>query len=1235
MKMKKRIWLMLVLLTVCLLCCATAEEDRGVKLNGEHFPDDVFWKTVKRFDRNDNGYLSAEEIERITVVDLQGKGAESLKGIEYLTSLEVLNCENNQLTELDLSANTELTSLYCAHNQLKKLNVQNNAMLENLDCEENQLTELNLTGNTELVSLKCGKNQMEELKLSQNTNLVTLYCQGNYIKALDLTQNTELAEADCDFNWLEELDVSGCSNLINLSCAYGSLEKLNVSQCTELEKLFCEMNLLKELDISRNAKLKELYCENNKLTKLDISRNARLKILYCGDNAIRELDIGKCPDLRILDCENCGLAELDISGCKALVDLTDKNEPKLLREALEWSIEEADGRHIKRVKALMVNWNTKICKGNREYVESEIPEPQYVKIDEEHFPDRALRELVGKYDRSRDGLLGEFEISGVRRIELSKENITTLKGIEYLTALEHLDCDSNELTELDVSRNTKLTYLSCGGNKLKTLDLSQNIQLKEIYCYQNELTELDVSRNTELKDIDCARNKLTELDVDKNTKLEELQCNHNQILKLNVNNNPAMEKMIISMNQLTELDISECRNLRWLWCDNNRLTELDVSNNLKLSNLRCESNGMKKLVMNNNARLEDLACTGNQLTELDISTSPALIALLENGNPTETDEDGLLWITRHGWGTKELQTDKNTKVYTGTGTAVKIETEGNKDAYPDVLYDDMKRKLWEFFCKWAQGDADNMPRSFMPEQSARMEKTKALVKELLGSGTPLSYQINSVEGKTGDDRLKYTCTVLLETENGTLQYKRMAIKFVKAGTGRGVFYNIDSDSLMERQATEADPTVKTIMLDKETIIHDQLAFYGEVVDELQPIGISCEDNGIRIELLAALRKENSVYFYYTVKDLEGKYADYSFYEYQQLGDCWGGTYSYSHNQLYYDRKEHMYYFMEHLTYLEGIDDQSAYFTFGTSYIQFWQNAWADLMALMKEYGETTQYTQGPERIRDVYYKVLPNPEEIKILDCSHSEPIQLLPNTVITGMGWIDDQLHVQVCTDETVSQLASFDGDKTGAEYGTAKESSNGRMQWKTNGKAYMEYIFDYKREEADTLNLYVHLDVEQVEVKGDWHIELPLDMILEKAEPEDETKGWTDLDNIPEETNGWIDRDYFPYEESKIWIDEDNFPDEVFREEIALYDMNEDGSLSATEMEAITSISLPGMGISTLKGIEYLTQLTYLDCRDNKLTELDVSNNKELVTLLCTGNQLTNLDLSNNEALAEAEIN
>ena len=59
----------------------------------------------------------------------------------------------------------------------------------------------------------------------------------------------------------------------------------------------------------------------------------------------------------------------------------------------------------------------------------------------------------------------------------------------------------------------------------------------------------------------------------------------------------------------------------------------------------------------------------------------------------------------------------------------------------------------------------------------------------------------------------------------------------------------------------------------------------------------------------------------------------------------------------------------------------------------------------------------------------------------------------------------------------------------------------------------------------------------------------------------------------------------------------------------------------------------MASVKGIEYLTQLTYLDCSDNRLTDLDLSNNRELVTLLCTGNSLTELDVSNNPELVEFE--
>lgn len=1183
---------------------------KGVRINSEHFPDMELWKTVKKYDRDDNGYLSREEAESAVVIDLQEKNVESLKGIEHLTALETLNCENNKLTELDLSQNTELKSLNCGNNQLTALNVKESARLENLSCERNKLTELDLSGNPALVKLECGENRLAKLDLSQNTNLVSLYCIENFIEEIDLSRNTELTDVYLQYNRLKKLDVSGCLKLTELYCSTGNIEELNVSRCPELKVLHCYDNALKELDLSRNLKLKELYCSSNKLTELDISKNAELEKLFCFSNNISELDISSCPDLQVLNCENCALAELDISGCKAIADLTENNEPEMIRETLEWSTQDEDRRYV---TALVVNWSTKICKGNGEYVESGIPEPVYVKIDEVNFPDRTLRECVSRYDLSGDGLLGEFENSRITKITLGEEKITTLKGIEYLTALTYLYCDDNELTELDVSRNTELTYLSCNNNKLKTLDLSQNTQLTELYCYGNELTELDLSRNTELTDINCARNKLAKLDVGENTKLEELQCNDNQIPELNVNNHTGMKRMIISRNQLTKLDTSGCHDLEWLWCDQNRLAELDVSTNPELRNLLCRSNGMRKLIISNNTRLEELECTGNQLTELDISSNPVMITLFENGNPTETDEGGLLWITRYGWGSKVLQTDKNVIVYTGNGTTAKTEKKENKGAYPEILYDDIKRILWDFFCKWAQGDADNMPESFMPEQRVRMEKTKALVRELMESGIPLSYQINTVEGKTGDDRLKYTCTVLLDHEDGTLQYEKMIIELMKVGTNRGVFYYIDPDSLTEHQEAENDPTVKTILLDKETILHDQLAFYGKVVDELQPIGASCEDNGIRIELLAAVAKEKEVYFYYTIKDLEGKYADYSFYHNQQLGNCWGGNYSFSpQSQLYYDRKEHQYYFLEHLTYME-IESSSYFSTFGTSNIQFNQNAWADCMALMKEYGESTQYTQGPDGMRKRYYADVPAPEGIKILDCSQSEEIRLLPNTVIKGIGWIDDQLHVQVCMDEDMLQSIRFDDEKNGAPYGSAEVNPISPLRWETNGKVYVEYIFDYKREQADALTLYAYMALGQVKVKGDWHIEFTLDSIREKTKP--------------------AEQDCFPEDEAMVWIDEASFPDNTFREEIRLYDMDGDGWLSETEAEAITSISLPGTGISTLKGIEYLTQLTYLDCSDNRLTDLDLSNNRELVTLLCTGNSLTELDVSNNPELVEFE--
>lgn len=96
-------------------------------------------------------------------------------------------------------------------------------------------------------------------------------------------------------------------------------------------------------------------------------------------------------------------------------------------------------------------------------------------------------------------------------------------------------------------------------------------------------------------------------------------------------------------------------------------------------------------------------------------------------------------------------------------------------------------------------------------------------------------------------------------------------------------------------------------------------------------------------------------------------------------------------------------------------------------------------------------------------------------------------------------------------------------------------------------------------------------------------------------------------------------------------HIPDPVFleycREQMANWDDNDDGKLYADEAAAVRVIDVAnayGNAISSLRGIEYFTGITYLDCSQNNLASLDVSR--------CT--QLTELNCNNNSRLSSLVI-
>ena len=150
-------------------------------------------------------------------------------------------------------------------------------------------------------------------------------------------------------------------------------------------------------------------------------------------------------------------------------------------------------------------------------------------------------ELISPLDR--DGMLWNYHSTShnysgtsARTITITGENITLLGywnneltelNVSKNSALTRLGCDNNRLTKLDVSKNLALTGLGCDNNRLTVLDVSKNIALTTLNCGDNRLTKLDVSNNNALTQLFCYGNMLTELDVSGATALTQLQCWNN------------------------------------------------------------------------------------------------------------------------------------------------------------------------------------------------------------------------------------------------------------------------------------------------------------------------------------------------------------------------------------------------------------------------------------------------------------------------------------------------------------------------------------------------------------------------------------------------------------------------------------------------------------------------------------------------------------------------------------
>ena len=279
------------------------------------------------------------------------------------------------------------------------------------------------------------------------------------------------------------------------------------------------------------------------------------------------------------------------------------------------------------------------------------------------FTDPNFRAAVQEVIGDPCGTIYEHKLAQLSGLYVSDRDIKSLAGIEYMINLRDLYCANNQLTLLPVLP-TGLYLINCSNNLLESLDLSNNTALGYLNCRNNLLTSLNVAKKSNLWELDCRLNYLPgkaaitglnesrttvwfdpqhqpgdeePIDIpDKNFKWALIQQGVDKNDDGEISKAEAMAVEDLWVNGYGIIDLTGIENfviLRYLFCYNNKLmsltglpsglcyldcsknllTTIDISNNTALEYLYCKNNLLMSFDVTKNSKLRELDCRLNYL----------------------------------------------------------------------------------------------------------------------------------------------------------------------------------------------------------------------------------------------------------------------------------------------------------------------------------------------------------------------------------------------------------------------------------------------------------------------------------------------------------------------------------------------------------------------------------------------------------------------------------------------
>lgn len=195
----------------------------------------------------------------------------------------------------------------------------------------------------------------------------------------------------------------------------------------------------------------------------------------------------------------------------------------------------------------------------------------------------------------------------------------------------------------------------------------------------------------------------------------------------------------------------------------------------------------------------------------------------------------------------------------------------------------------------------------------------------------------------------------------------------------------------------------------------------EVATTLMPVNMSCEDNGIRMEVISAVTEGKDLYITFSMEDLEGDRlsTDNSPVMYVDTNpvSLWSASFEVPTK----DEETGKILYGEHFVYDGKIGNTGVLLAHIPSFTSYREKANIDLFPYLEQYGGSVKTMTVPEEARILWqndnYELPdygedapgPIPADMQVLDTANSLEIPLADTVRLSGIGMVDGLLHVQL----------------------------------------------------------------------------------------------------------------------------------------------------------------------------------------------------------------------------------